>query len=248
MNPLRSLRKFIGDGFPSNFWYIGDNSSGREERTIARGCRAGELPGALQQANNHEKWRVTFYGDHMIHSDRPFMLRCISCSALMCIALLFGACVSSEETGTGKRIGAPVSSQAVSDSVRVRVDSMMRSDSLRARRAGFTSQHDTLMASVVKTSKPGVKTVKPIERPENTAYTVQVGAFARTDHALRAQKSARERFTDLPIFNNFEPYDKLYRVRVGKFETRQQADSVRKLMLKQFPDDYSDSWINYISK
>jgi hypothetical protein len=206
------------------------------------------MPGERQQANNLEKWRLNFCGDHMIHSDCPYTVRWVYFLALVCVSLLFASCVSSEETGTGKRVGAPVASQAVSDSVRAKVDSMMRSDSLRARRAGFTSQHDTLMASVVKTSKPGVRSVKPIERPENTAYTVQVGAFARTDHALRAQKIARERFADLPIFNYFEPYDKLYRVRVGKFDTRQQADSLRKSMVKQFPTDYTDSWINYISK
>lgn len=219
-----------------------------EEGASARRYRAEGKPGERQQAHNHEKWRLNFYGDHMIHSDRPFIVRWVHLTALLCIALLLGSCRSSEETGTGKRIGAPVASQTVSDSVRAKVDSMMRSDSLRARRAGFTSQHDTLMASVVKTSKPGVRAVKPIERPANTAYTVQVGAFARTDHALRAQKIARERFADLPIFNTFEPYDKLYRVRVGKFDTRQQADSLRKWMLKQFPADYSDTWINYISK
>jgi hypothetical protein len=205
-------------------------------------------PGECQQDNNHEKWRLNFYGDHMIHSDRPFIVRWLCLSALLGISLLLGACVSSEETGTGKRLDAPVASQTVSDSVQAKVDSMMRSDSLRARRGGFMSQHDTLMASVVRTSKTGVRAVKPIERPANTAYTVQVGAFARTDHALRAQKVARERFADHPIFNYFEPYDKLYRVRVGKFDTRQQADSLRKWMLKQFPTDYTDSWINYISK
>ena len=104
------------------------------------------------------------------------------------------------------------------------------------------------MASVVRTRKPGSRLIKPIERPANTAYTVQVGAFARTGNALRAQKLAKERFADLPIFNYFEPYDKLYRVRVGKFDTREQADSLRKSMLKQFPGDYPDCWINYISK
>ncbi len=90
--------------------------------------------------------------------------------------------------------------------------------------------------------------MKAIERPENTAYTVQVGAFARTEHALRAQKLAKDRFAEVPIFNMFEPFDKLYRVRIGKFDTRQQADSLRKAMVKAFPADYSDSWINYISK
>lgn len=166
--------------------------------------------------------------------------------AFLFVPFLLAACVSSEEAGTGKKSGAPVPSQAISDSVRARVDSMRRSDSLRAKRAGFTSQHDTLVASVVRTSK--LRSVKPIERPANPAYTVQIGAFARTDNALRAQKLARDRFGELPIFNYFEPYDRLYRVRVGKFDTRQQADSLRKWVTKQFPNEYSDSWINYISK
>jgi cell division septation protein DedD len=169
--------------------------------------------------------------------------------ALLLISTLsLCACVSSEETGTAKKVGAPVASQTISDSVRARVDSLMRADSARAKRAAFTSQHDTLVASVVKTSKSSSRSIKPVERPSNPAYTVQVGAFARTDHALQAQKLARERCGDLPIFNYFEPYDKLYRVRVGKFDTRQQADSLKKWMTKQFPNDYTGSWINYISK
>jgi len=184
----------------------------------------------------------------MLRSDRRLLARWLSVPGLLFICLALGACVSSEETGTGKRVGAPVASQTVTDSMRAKVDSMMRSDSLRARRAGFTSQHDTLSASVVKSSKSGSRSIKPIQRPENSAYTVQVGAFARTDHALQAQKLAKDRFAEIPIFNDFEPYDKLYRVRVGKFDTRQQADSLRKSMSKQFPADYSDCWINYISK
>ncbi len=167
---------------------------------------------------------------------------------LLVLALTLCACISSEEAGTAKKIGAPVASQTISDSVRAKVDSLMRADSARAKRAGFTSQHDTLVASVVKTSKSSSRSIKPIERPANPAYTVQVGAFARTHHALQAQKLARERCGDIPIFNYFEPYDKLYRVRVGKFDTHQQADSLKKWMTKQFPNEYTDSWINYISK
>jgi len=184
----------------------------------------------------------------MVQTFQPDIARWVCLPALLSISLLLAACVSSEEAGTGKRTAAPVASQAVSDSVRAKVDSLMRSDSLRAKRAGFTSQHDTLMASVVRITKPGTRAVKPIERPADPAYTVQIGAFARTDHALRVQKRARERFADLPIFNYFEPYDKLYRVRVGKFDKWKQADSLRKSITKQFPAEYSDSWINYISK
>jgi cell division septation protein DedD len=167
---------------------------------------------------------------------------------LLAGALIFAGCVSSEEAGSGKKYGTPVETQDLSDAARARVDSLRRADSLRAKRAGFTSQHDTLVASVMKTSKSGPRVIKPIERPADPAYTVQVGAFARTAYALRAQKLARERFAEHPIFNVFEPFDKLYRVRIGKFDTYKQADSLRKSMVKQFPDDYTDSWINYISK
>jgi cell division septation protein DedD len=171
-----------------------------------------------------------------------------SAAAFLSLPLLIGSCVSSEEAGSSKKHGAPVTTQAISDSARAKVDSLARTDSLRAKRGGFTSQHDTLVASVVRKSKSGQRVVKPIERPENPAYTVQIGAFARTDHALNAQKIAKDRFADLPIFNYFEPFDKLYRVRVGKFDMRRQADSLRKAMVKQFPNEYSDSWINYISR
>jgi len=172
----------------------------------------------------------------------------LSFNITLVVALILGGCVSSEEAGSGKKLSTPVTTQTLSDSARARVDSLRKADSLRAKRAGFTSQHDTLIASVMRTTKAGQRAIKPIERPANPAYTVQVGAFARTDHALRAQKLAKDRFADLPIFNAFEPFDKLYRVRIGKFDTRQQADSLRKSMLKQYPNEYTDSWINYISK
>lgn len=169
-------------------------------------------------------------------------------SIALVAALLLAGCVSSEEAGSGKKLATPVTTQDLSDSARARVNSLRKADSLRAKRAGFTSQHDTLVASVMRTTKSGPRAIKPIERPVNPAYTVQVGAFARTAHALRAQKLAKDRFVDLPIFNTFESFDKLYRVRIGKFDTRLQADSLRKSMLKQYPNDYTDSWINYISK
>jgi cell division septation protein DedD len=162
---------------------------------------------------------------------------------------LLGACVSSEETGTGKRAEAPVSTQAGADSARLlaQADSLARADSLRGKRGRFTSKQDTVTASIVKRSK-FARAIKPVQRPANPAYTVQIGAYARTKHALQAQKLAKERFADLPIFNSFESFDKLYRVSVGKFDTRLQADSLRKTMAKEYPHDYPDSWINYVSK
>jgi hypothetical protein len=168
----------------------------------------------------------------------------------LALMFLLSACVSSEETGTGKRAEAPLSTQAGADSASLlaQADSLARADSLRSKRGRFTSKQDTVTASIVRRSKFSSRAIKPIQRPANPAYTVQIGAFARTKHALQAQKLAKERFTDLPIFNSFEPFDKLYRVSVGKFDTRFQADSLRKSMIKQFPQDYPDAWINYVSK
>ena len=169
-------------------------------------------------------------------------------SIALTVALVLAGCVSSEEAGSGKKLGTPVTTQDLSDAARARVDSLRKADSLRAKRVGFTSQHDTLVASVMRTTKSGPRAIKPIERPVNPAYTVQVGAFARTSNALRAQKLAKDRYADLPIFNTFEPFDKLYRVQIGKFDTWLQADSLRRSMLKRHPNDYTGSWINYISK
>ena len=169
----------------------------------------------------------------------PFLTMCVI------LATIASACVSSEEAGSGKKVSEPESAQTPSGA---QSDSLARLDSLRSKRGGFTSKQDTVLAAVVKKSRSGSRSIKPIERPANPAYTVQVGAFARTKYSLQAHKQAKERFPEFPIINYFEPYDKLYRVRVGKFDTRAQADSMRKAMVKQYPQDYSEAWINYMSK
>ncbi|MBI3585596.1 MAG: SPOR domain-containing protein [Ignavibacteriales bacterium] len=168
---------------------------------------------------------------------------------LFITALLCSACVSSEETGSNKGVRGPQSGPTAVDSAKMlaRADSLAKADFIRAKRGGFTSKQDTVLASVVKKSKSG-RTIKKIERPPNPAYTVQIGAFARTKYALAIHKLAKERFAELPVFNVFEPFDKLYRVQIGKYDTRKQADSLRKAILKQYPEEYNGSWINYISK
>lgn len=147
---------------------------------------------------------------------------------------------------------APETSQAVKDSLRLRAraDSLSRADSLMMQRGtgSFTSKQDTVEASLVRKTKSPPRPVKPVTKPENPAYTVQIGAFARPKYALAAQKLAKERFTEVPVLNQYEPFDKLYRVSVGLFDSRSEADSLRKSLMKQFPTDYSECWINYISK
>ena len=161
-------------------------------------------------------------------------------TAVFLAALCLSACASSDQAGTTTDAGGAAGQTAARDS--------MRLDSLRAKRGGFTSKQDTVLASVVKTSRYSNRAIKPVERPENPAYTVQVGAFARTTYALQSQKLAKERYPYLPIFNYFEPFDRLYRVRIGKFDSWKGADSLRKAMAQRYPEEYSEAWINYIAK
>lgn len=111
--------------------------------------------------------------------------------------------------------------------------------------ARFQSKQDTVKASLTRKSK---QTVRAVVRPENPAYTVQIGAFGNAQNALRMQKAAKERLGNQLILNNFGTADKLYRVSVGKFETRKEASSLRKMMVEKYSKDYSSCWVNYIAK
>ena len=111
--------------------------------------------------------------------------------------------------------------------------------------ARFQSKQDTVKASLTRKSK---QTVRAVVRPENPAYTVQIGAFSNAQNALRMQKAAKERLGNQLILNNFGTADKLYRVSVGKFDTRIEASSLRKMIVEKYSKDYSSCWVNYIAK
>ena len=42
---------------------------------------------------------------------------------------------------------------------------------------------------------------------------------------------------------SFEDGSGTYRIRIGSFETRQEAEDFRKTMQQQFPGEYGDAWI-----
>lgn len=111
--------------------------------------------------------------------------------------------------------------------------------------ARFQAKLDTVKASLTRKSKQAVRAVV---RPENPAYTVQIGAFGKAQNSLRMQKAAKERLGNQVILNNFGTVDKLYRVSVGKFDTRKEASSLRKMIIEKYPKEYSSCWVNYIAK
>ncbi|MFH0989015.1 MAG: SPOR domain-containing protein [bacterium] len=167
---------------------------------------------------------------------------------LVGLGCLLSSCMTTEEAG--KSLPVASSLQAKIDSARIAAvaDSLARTDSIRSRKLGFDARQDTISVSTTTKSKKPPRKIKPLQKPANAAYTVQVGAFSRTQFALRTQQLAKERYPDQTVFNDFEPYDKLYRVRVGKFVSRTAADSLRRIMKSTYPAEYTECWINYIAQ
>jgi cell division septation protein DedD len=170
-------------------------------------------------------------------------------------------CISSEETGAGDRAKTPVQIFGPIDTTRHTVRRTVARDTISKPKIDstklslvkkprvapkFKSKQDTVRASVVtklkSTQHPHIK----IERPEHPVFTVQIGAYGQASNALRAQKKAKERFTDQPVFNNYIKNAKLYRVSIGRYNDRKEAYALAAVMEKKFPKEYHQCWINFI--
>ena len=110
------------------------------------------------------------------------------------------------------------------------------------------TNQDTLTAAVTKQSKPAGRSSSTLDSASLKSYTVQIGAFTDPQHAVRAQRLAREWFTAYPVFNQFEASLKLYRVSIGKFEGRADAVALLKEMMKLHPKEYVECWVNTIPR
>ncbi len=177
------------------------------------------------------------------------------------VVLSFSGCVSSEETGAGDRAKTPVQIFGPIDTTRhvlrreIRRDTVEKPkiDSTKFRAAKrprvapkFKTRQDTIHASVVTKVKSSSHPRITIVRPEHPLFTVQIGAFGRVANALRAQRKAKERFADRPVFNNYVKGAKLYRVSVGRYEKRREAFALSDTMKQQYPKEYDQCWINFI--
>ncbi len=112
----------------------------------------------------------------------------------------------------------------------------------------FTTNQDTLIAAVTKQSKIAGHSSSAADSARPRAYTIQIGAFLDPQHAVRAQRLAREWFSDHPVFNQFEASLKLYRVSIGKFDARTDAMALLKEMMKLHPKEYAECWVNTIPR
>ncbi len=73
-------------------------------------------------------------------------------------------------------------------------------------------------------------------------FMIQIGAFKDARNANRIQAIARERY-HLPVLNDYNIKLDLYQIRIGFFETREQALLFRRQMQTGFPSDYRDAWV-----
>ena len=144
---------------------------------------------------------------------------------LIVISALFAACSSSDETaqqGTAGGAQQPGTS--------------------------FMTNQDTLVASMSTQSKPATRSTPGSGDNAEVAFTVQIGAYTQPHHALQAQQLAKTRFTTYLVFNQYEPSLKLYRVSIGKFETREEASRIMRHIMFSYPKEYVECWLNTVAK
>ena len=109
---------------------------------------------------------------------------------------------------------------------------------LPAQRMEFESHTDTVNA--VQTTNVGGQPVSS-GQPQ-IRFMVQIGAFRDPHLASIVQNTARQRFK-MPVLNDYNTQLNLYQIRIGFFEAREAAQTFRLKVQKDFPGDYTDSWV-----
>lgn len=110
-------------------------------------------------------------------------------------------------------------------------------------RLGFETSVDT-----VKTESEGTQ-AKAAETPQEQGirFMIQIGAYKDARNASRIQGIARERY-HLPVLNDYNVLLGLYQIRIGVFETREQATTFRQRIQTDYPSEYKDAWIVQLNK
>ncbi len=73
-------------------------------------------------------------------------------------------------------------------------------------------------------------------------FMIQIGAFKDPHHASAVQGEARRRY-HMPVLNDFLAGPGLYQIRIGFFESRENARTFQQRMRRDYPSEYKDSWI-----
>jgi cell division septation protein DedD len=149
------------------------------------------------------------------------------CFAASAAALLLSGCGAGEEAAEEQTVPPAPAEQSPG-----------AGNPKATRRMEFETRIDTVNALRGVEHRPTGTSANP----EQIRYMVQIGAFADPHHAAMVQSEARKRY-HLPVLNDYHAGRKLYQIRIGFFESRDNARLFRQQMIREYPVDYADSWI-----
>jgi cell division septation protein DedD len=136
------------------------------------------------------------------------------------LAVFLPGCGTTGEPAPAHAPSVPAPAPQAPDSVQFHT----QTDTVRALRA---SEHTTV-------GVPG--------RAPQIRFMVQIGAFKDPHRASVVQAEARKRY-HMPVLNDYFAGSGLYQIRIGFFESRDTARVFQQQMRKEFPSEYTDSWI-----
>jgi cell division septation protein DedD len=102
----------------------------------------------------------------------------------------------------------------------------------------FNTRTDTVLAA-----PPVTHNDPPVaSRATGTQYLVQVGAFHDAANATQMQNLTRDRL-NRTVLNDYNTLIGMYQIRVGPFETKEDAAAFRDRIMREYPEEYKGSWI-----
>jgi cell division septation protein DedD len=108
---------------------------------------------------------------------------------------------------------------------------------------GFETRVDTVKTESEGTQAKAAETAQE----QGVRFMIQIGAYKDARNASRIQGIARERY-HLPVLNDYNMLLGLYQIRIGVFETREQATMFRQRIQSEYPSEYKDAWIVQLNK
>jgi ABC-type cobalamin/Fe3+-siderophores transport system ATPase subunit len=78
-------------------------------------------------------------------------------------------------------------------------------------------------------------------------FTVQLGAYQSEEAARKVASVAESRFTR-QLFTVYDAVDRLYKVMLGMFDTKDQARAFRDTIVRQYAGEYVDAWVSELTR
>jgi len=114
--------------------------------------------------------------------------------------------------------------------------------------SGTSGTTDNIESAEIQESIPdtGSGTALEPEFPPGK-FTVQLGAYQSEDAARTVSSLAGSRFTR-QLYTVYDSNDRLYKVMLGMFDTKDQARVFRDGIVRQYTDDYRDAWVSELTR